>query len=443
MFVEPAINFLRGHGFGLHFSEMLSMYSFILIPWVRWLGFSMRSIRSADIFFMTAAFGILWSAVKRLDLVRRASYRLLMLFLLATEFGIIISYRTGRYDGLGAFLLSIVFWSMSVNKPVPRLIWLFAACLMIPWAGLQYLPVLFAQGVVLFLLYPRLYWKEVLSAFLGSGLGVAVFLFAVALSGRLPSYLKFVHMQQHQGLQMVAEWIRFGKFHHTNVIPADFSLPFLFAAVVILLIDQHRRNMALRRSVAFYSLAYCVFVSCILLLSSKFPTYYSYMLSIPLIVGLCHELPLCRRSSVRNAVLILGLLSAAAGLGLNGIAYTGNWQERNYNRIERLVSPLVRANDVAFVDSPGYYAARSHVDDLFLQNPDWDILPLMTAAQKQSITVVLVTPEKAGDILKGLGGGWVMTGSTPSSFKRSVFDAKGLGFLSHDDYKIEVYRRLY
>ncbi len=442
MFVEPAISFLRGHGFGLHFSEMLSMYSFILVPWVRWFGFSMRSIRSADIFFMTAAFGIVWSAVKRLDLVGRAFHRLLMLFLLGTEFGVIVSYRTGRYDGLGAFFLSIVFWSMSIKKPVARLAGLFAVCLMIPWAGPQYLPVLFAEGVVLMLFNPRLYWKEVLSSFLGSGLGSAVFLFAVALSGRLPGYWKFVHMQQHQGLEMIAGWIKFGKFDHTNVIPADFSLPFLVAAVVVLLIYQVRQNLTPWRSVPLYSLVYCVLLSCILLLSSKFPTYYSYMVSIPLVVALCHGLSRCQKSSVRNVVLSLGLLSAAVGLGMNGIAYAGNWQERNYDRMERLVSPLLRADDIAFVDYPGYYAARNYVDDVFLQNPDWDIVPLMTAAQKQSITVVLATPDKAGVILKGLGGGWVMTGRTPASFKRGVFDGKGMGFLSHDDYKIEIYRRL-
>ncbi len=442
MFVEPAMSFLHGHGFGVHFSEMLSMYSFLLVPWVRWFGFSMRSVRGADVFFMTAAFGLFWSAVKRLDLVGRMSYRLLMLFLLATEFGMIVSYRTGRYDGLGALLLSLVFWLMSLKNPAARWIWLFAFCLVIPWAGPQYLPVIFSEGVVLCLFFPRTYWKEVLSSFLGSGAGSAIFLFAVAISGRLPSYLKFVHHQQDIGLKMIANCIRFGKLVHTNAIPADFSLPFLFAAVLVVLIYQLRKKVSPRRSVALYSLAYSILLGCILLLSSKFPTYYSYMVSMPLIVALCHGLSQCGKRSVRNAALILGGLSAAAGIGLNAIAYAGNWQGRNYDRVEKVILPLVRANDIAYMEYPGYYAARDHVDDVYFQNPDWDILPLMSEREKKSVSVILVIPKDAEKVTRSLGGRWILTGGTLAPLQQSVFYGKGWGFLSHPDYQIEVFRRL-
>ncbi len=52
---EPAINYIHGQGFGIRFDEILGMYSFLLVPWMKLFGSSLQSIRSADIISMTAA----------------------------------------------------------------------------------------------------------------------------------------------------------------------------------------------------------------------------------------------------------------------------------------------------------------------------------------------------------------------------------------------------
>src|ERR1700722_14719708 len=52
---EPAINYSHGLGFGIRFDEILGMYSFLLVPWMKLFGSSLQSIRSADIISMTAA----------------------------------------------------------------------------------------------------------------------------------------------------------------------------------------------------------------------------------------------------------------------------------------------------------------------------------------------------------------------------------------------------
>jgi hypothetical protein len=312
---------------------------------------------------------------------------------------------------------------------------------MVPWAGLQYLPVLFAEGVVLFLFFSRRYWKEITASFLGAGLGGAGFMSVVAISGRLPSYLKFVHAQQRLGPRMLAVWLRTGHLNHTNVIPADFSLPFIVVAVIVLLIYLLRYKIVCLRSVLPYTLAYCALLSGILIISSRFPTYYSYMVSIPLAVAVCHGLSLCQATSVRCAVLIICLLSAASGVGLNATTYASNWQDRNYDHVEQLVSSTVHADDIAFVDFTSYYAAKKRAMDVFFQYPEWDILPLMSKEQKDSITVILVRPEEAGNVIHGLGGAWNQTGDMLAPSKRGLFEGRGLGFLSHDDNKIQVFRR--
>ena len=66
---EPAINYIHGQGFGIRFDEILGMYSFLLVPWMKLFGPSLQSIRSADILSMTLAFLVLWSAVKRFNIV--------------------------------------------------------------------------------------------------------------------------------------------------------------------------------------------------------------------------------------------------------------------------------------------------------------------------------------------------------------------------------------
>ncbi len=44
-----------------------------------------------------------------------ASWRLFLLLLLTTEYGMIFAYRAGRYDGFGALLMALVLWTMSIK----------------------------------------------------------------------------------------------------------------------------------------------------------------------------------------------------------------------------------------------------------------------------------------------------------------------------------------
>ena len=86
MIAEPAINFLHGKGFNVRFSEILAMYSFLLVPWIKLFGESLRSIRSANMTCAATALFVLWLAVKRLALIPKVIWRVLLLFVLATEF---------------------------------------------------------------------------------------------------------------------------------------------------------------------------------------------------------------------------------------------------------------------------------------------------------------------------------------------------------------------
>jgi hypothetical protein len=189
---EPAINYSHGLGFGIRFDEILGMYSFLLVPWMKLFGSSLQSIRSADIISITAALFVLWSAVKRLNIIPLAFWRVFLLILLATEYGMIVVYRNGRYDGFGALLMTLVLWLMSIERKRTRLFCLFVICLLVPWAGMQFVPVLFAAGLFLFLIFRWRFWMEIAISFLASVLGAAGFFLVAAANGRLPSLLKFI-----------------------------------------------------------------------------------------------------------------------------------------------------------------------------------------------------------------------------------------------------------
>jgi hypothetical protein len=437
---EPAINYIHGQGFGIRFDEILGMYSFLLVPWMKLFGVSLRSIRSADIVSMTAAFLVLWSAVKRLQIIPLPLWRVFLLILLATEYGMIVNYRNGRYDGFGALLTSVLFWLMSIKSKRTRLCCLFVVCLFVPWAGLQFMPVLFTAGVFLLLIFRWRFWMEIAVSFLASVLGVAAFFLVAADNGRLSTLLTFIRRQKI-GVNVISDWIHHGQLILYNYIPADFSLPFLFAATAIVFVHLLRQKKITLHSGIFLGILFDVLLSIIMLTVAKLPTYYSYMVVIPIAVALCSGLALCEPGKLRNAALILCALSAVAGAGLHAAAYIGNRQDRNYSHLEQFVDQTVQADDIAYVDIRGYLAVRQRARDAYFPETEERIIPLMSQQQKDSITVLLIPSSELEYTTNGLGGQWRETGQMFAPTGRNIFGNRRLGLVTFRPIDLKVYRR--
>jgi hypothetical protein len=437
---EPATNYMHGLGFGIRFDEILGMYSFLLVPWMKMFGTSLQSIRSADVFATTTAFLVLWSAVKRFKVIPIAFWRVFLLFLLATEYGMIVVYRNGRYDGFGALVMTVVLWVMSIEDKRTRLFCLFVVCLLVPWAGLQFMPALFTAGVFLFLTFRWRFWMEIAVSFLASVLGVAGFFGVAAANGRLSTLLKFVTGQKI-GLNVISDWIHHGRLILYNYIPADFSFPFLFVAAVILFAHLLRQKKISLHSGIFYGILFDVLLSVVMLTVAKLPTYYSYMIVIPIAVALCSGLALCEPGKLRNAALLLCCLSAAAGAGLHTAAYAGNREDRNYSHLEQFVAQTVRPDDIAFVDAPGYVAVRQRAQDAYLAEAEGSIIPLMSQQQKDSVTVLLIPSSTSEYTIKGLGGQWQETGQKIAPTGHNIFGNKRVGLVTFRPIDLTVYRR--
>ncbi len=437
---EPANNYIHGQGFGIRFDEILGMYSFLLVPWMKLFGSSLQSIRSAGIFSMTAAFLVLWSAVKRLEIIPLAFWRVFLLILLATECGMIVDYRNGRYDGFGALVMMVVLWLMSIKGKRTRLFCLFVVCLFVPWAGMQFMPVLFTAGVFLFLIFRWRFWMEIAVSFLASVLGVAAFFGIAAANGRLWTLLKFIRGQR-TGLNVISDWIHHGQLILYNQIPVDFSLPFLFAAAVILFVHLLRQKKINLHSGISLGILFAVLLSIMMVTVAKLPTYYSYMIVIPIAVALCSGLALCEPGKLRNAALILCSLSAAAGAGVHAAAYIGNYQDRNYSHYEQFVDQTVHADDIAYVDAVGYLAVRQRARDAYLWEAEGSIIPLMSKQQKDSITVLLIPSSALEYTINGLGGQWQETGQVFAPTGHNLFGNKRVGVVTFRPINLTVYRR--
>jgi hypothetical protein len=437
---EPAINYMHGQGFGIRFDEILGMYSFLLVPWMKLFGSSLQSIRSADIVSMTAALLVLWSAVKRIEIVPLAFWRLFLLILLATEYGMIVVYRNGRYDGFGALLMTVVLWLMSIKGKRTRLFCLFVVCLLVPWAGLQFMPVLFTAGVFLSLIFRWRFWMEIAVSFFASVLGGAAFFIVAAANGRLSTLLKFIRVQRI-GVNVVSDWIHHGQLILYNYIPADFSLPFLFAAAAILLVHLLRQKKINLHSGIVLGILFDVLLGIIMLTVAKLATYYSYMVVIPITVAVCSGLALCEPGKLRNAVLILCALSAAAGAGLHAAAYIGNYQDRDYSHLERFVDQTVHADDIAYVDITGYLAVRQRARDAYFPTTEGPIIPLMSQQQKDSIAVLLIRSSELEYTTNGLGGQWQETGQRIAPTGRNFFGNRRVGLVTFMPIDLTVYRR--
>jgi hypothetical protein len=437
---EPAINYIHGQGFGIRFDEILGMYSFLLVPWMKLFGSSLKSIRSADIVSMTAAFLVLWSAVKRLQIIPLAFWRLFLLILLATEYGMIVVYRNGRYDGFGALLMAALLWLMSIKGRRTRLFCLFVACLLVPWAGLQFMPVLLTGGVFLFLIFRWRFWMEIAVSFLASVLGVAAFFLVAAANGRLSTLLKFISVQRI-GVNVISDWIHHGQLILYNYIPVDFSLPFLFVAAAIVFIHLLRQKKITLHSGIFLGILFAVLLGIVMLTVAKLATYYSYMIAIPIAVALCSGLAQCEPGKLRSAALILCALSAAAGAGLHAAAYIGNHQDRDYSHLEQFVNQTVHADDIAFVDAPGYLAVRQRARDAYLAEAEVPIVPLMSPQQKDSITVLLIPRSISEYTTNGLGGQWQETGQKITPTGSNIFGNRRVGLVTFRPIDLTVYRR--
>jgi len=361
-----------------------------------------------------------------------------MLVLLSTEFGIIVSYRIGRYDGMGFLILALTLCAFTITSVKSRMIFLFVLYLFVPWAGLQFGPMEFTLALVAVILFRSQFWKEIVVSFAASGIGVLLFFTGLWSSGRLPVFMELVHVQQ---LGFIGNLLK-GRFDHHNAVPADYSLFFIFAAAVVMLAASHSSESNRAFLTLRFAFVFTICLAIVLISTSKFPTYYTYMITIPLTIGIFAGLSVCKNKRHLITVSALCAMSSFVGVGAHLIVYSVDSQDRDYGQLVQYVDQTIRPDDVVFADPATYFAAIGRAHEIYMPLSDWDIIERMSDDEKKSVNVLLVRQGWLDRAVREFGGQWKATGQDLVPSGHVILGGNvNLGFLTIPDNHLMILRR--
>jgi hypothetical protein len=454
-FADPAINLIRGEGFISRVwdnspeTRMVAstspVYSLVLAGWLKMFGADLLAVRSLGVFLTAAGMLVFWSACTRWKILASRGWIIGASCTMLCAYSFAFSYRSGRPEPLvfltWTFLFHVASWKSSMRRNAVA----FFVSLLTPFIGQIVCIALGILAGVLFLIGPRR-WVTFSAAIIG-GLAAGTLCF-VGLYQNLGIWTDFqvaVNKQGGNPLHRLVHRLTSNPLaEHRNTIPKDFSL-------VPLLIGlgwmswRAWRDRALRwGSLLCFTLLYASLVPFTLYLVGKFPTYYAWMLTLPLAVAFC---TLCAREETRlhrrlwgaRALLVIGCL---VGLPAQLAAASADWGDRDYARVEEWAQHVLRADDVALVDYPFYYAARKHAAKVYV----YGYAELLRPEDIAALTVVILSPHlsygmKREDFSQKLGPEW--TPAPGRRVRRSLFGNDWqLGYLSLPNYDADVLRRL-
>ncbi|MBD2545959.1 hypothetical protein H6G72_19370 [Planktothricoides sp. FACHB-1370] len=335
MFTDPAINLYFGNGFTSTawfiqtkeemWAGNLPLYSLVLFLWVKLFGFSLLTVRSLNYFLIIGSTIMLWLAVIRLRLVNIAWIRIFLIIIFISGYGISLCYRSGRYDCLGIMLGISALFVYSVSLSKLRYFFLMLIGILIVPSGLQVC--LFAVIICFLLLIflRKSFVKE--ACFMGFGIiiGLMILLCFYYLNGVLDDFISSVN-----SLKSVT----------SGNLPKDPSLPFLYIAALLIIIDQIIKSYIQGNSPIIFGILAGLFVPIIMLIFGRFPTYYSWMVYIPLSVVVCSSMEIMKfrlKNQISILILISLLLTCMVGWPLQIASAVNYWNDRDYERIENLV----------------------------------------------------------------------------------------------------------
>jgi hypothetical protein len=447
MYSDPAVNLLLGHGFTSSawyaqtsdefWAGNVPLHSALLYLWIKLFGFSITAVRSVNFVYVAAAALLIWRASARLGLVATARARLAFLGLLLGGYSLIFSYRSGRYDALGMVWVAALFYMHSLEGRRWRVAGCFALGLLIPWTGLQLLPLL-AVGSALLLVFAG--WRmlpQLLAAGAGTAAGLGALVWSFKLHGVWEAFLGSFRQQASVGFfGMLAS----GQFRHSNLLPKDFSFWPVVALALLLAAWRLRQRRFRWRSPLGFGLVYSVALTLALLAGGKFPTYYGWMTYVPLCLCVCATLsttsfPMWLRRASGGMLAI----AVAVGAGPHLVVAAYDWRDRDYETVRSLVRENVTNADWLYGDHVVYYAAKPVAARVFM--PVY--LPAMLDAEKQRLSVLVIAPDSLDEVTNAVGGDWISTGARLKPQRGGLLGTDWKrGFLSMPNHELEVFRRI-
>ena len=447
---EPAVNLYLGRGFtssawyGQGRDEFwagnVPLHAAVLFVWLKLFGFGILSIRSLNFVMISVSALLLWLAVKRLGLIRLARYRVAMVLLVHSGYGIFYSYRTARPDSICILLASAALLAYSIPHRKSRLAALGGLGVLFPIAGLQLAAFAATVGLLLLIFLRMRCFREVVTVGLGCVVGGFLLFAFYSCHGVWDAFLASTigtHGAAGRNAGLVYKCLRWtGKMGGIR----DFSFVVLALASLLLAISFRVRRRFAWRSPLGFAIAAAVAIPAAIFLLGVYPIYYAWMGYIP--VGIC----LCSAMATSQDVLsarfrrvafpaVIGLACFFGPPMILGICAV-NWKDRDYRRVEEFVRSHLRDDDRVIHDGAAFYAVKTKVAAVTGRH----YRKAMTPEEKDQISVLFIDPCWLEAYRKDLGGRWTECREPLAPSRPPLPGLLGSALMVRQ-YNLHVYRR--
>ena len=441
---DPGINLATGRGWTTttwpfqsrdeFFCSNVPLHPLALAGWVRVFGWSPTAVRSMNFAFVVLATAVLWKALYQAGIVRSIAGRLGTTVLLFGGASMAFSFRSGRPDMIAFLLTTIVFAIVVADKGRLAHLRLLLASIFLPLAALQVLPYIAFLGLVGLLAAGRQFLLKVMLVGIGSAVGLFGWLAFLHSNGLLARFWGAVTgaSSTSGGISTrIAEAI-FG----IRIDPSAHILIAVLALFVVMRVARDGLAGLKLREPAVLGILLGLGVPAFVGFAGKFPIYYGWMKLAPMAIcvmaaweretALPKSWPWLRRATVAFALL------AAAAWPLRIAVAVLEWGSRDYAPVQAFCLAHVNSADAAVCDYQAYYPIRRQAAMTFTHN----YLPVMSAADRAAVSVLVLDPQNAAEVIAGIGGSRKVTAEYATD-ERSNQLVQGTAKL----YRLTVYRR--
>jgi 4-amino-4-deoxy-L-arabinose transferase-like glycosyltransferase len=416
MFADPAANYLEGNGLTSTAWRFVKaheiwagnapLHTWLLVPWIKLFGFTLTSVRAVNFIYIGIAAFLLWVAVRRLGLISSPCLRVTFAVLVPLEYAVMLCYRSGRYDSLGILLTAAVFAAATLQSQAARMALVAAIGVLVPITGLHLIPYAVAIGGVLLLFFGNQTLQITIPLGVGIATGGALLYVVLQAVGAWHGFVTSVFLQRASyeipANIMLASIIE----DPARLYLQDPSLIPSFIVLVIGLATSRATGPRTWRRIDVVAVVLCFVVPLFVGFSVHFGPYYTWMVSVPALVGAVAVWDRLRNSPSKRLPspnITIGILLAVAGmvglparLGVTAL----RWPRCDYTPVQTLVSRYVRAGDIVFGDWPAFYALHHVRAQTFY--PGYDISP----SEKASINLMIISPQWLPEASDLIGGNW-------------------------------------
>ncbi|MEK6749915.1 MAG: hypothetical protein AABY83_12035 [Pseudomonadota bacterium] len=446
MFVDPAINLYLGDGFtstawpyqdlDRFFAGYPPLYSLLLTAWIYITAIDPVSLRAMNYLLIIAATVAILSAAARKRWIIRGNYRVLLALLILTCYSISMSYRSDRPDTLMLLMAAGLFLTATLKTQATRTVLMFTLAALFPFVGLQ-LVMYTGLTTLLVLTYVR---KEFLKDFFLINGGMFIGLLAMlAIYAKIGVLSDFINAMQGGSTTGFIQGLMQGHFDHQNALPKDLSFLLLFPTSILTFMALRQRGNYPHKPLLSYSLVASIVIPAALIILGKFPTYYSWMIYVPLSIAV---VAVISETKSRIHALILSMLTATClvGLPFQLLMISYDWADRSHDAIVNAVHKNISASDWALTDYGAYFAVKTTAKRTY--SPHYT--PRLTAQEKDSITVIIAADEFVKKATGAIGGKWYIADAIKPQHASLTERLLGVPIrfgMFDRKYELKIYRR--